>query len=168
MDPAQKPDSRRLLTLGTLCVALIVAANLLIVPWLHEPAGEDRADSGAEEFPLEIRLLQELGPEAIEQLDDQTADADVPAQGAASAEMLDDGVPNSGSGQLGSGDDVVQSALACRVWGPIGVEGVVEALRQQIESAGDVIDIQASELSSDPDYLVYIDTDQNIDNARRL
>ena len=31
-----------------------------------------------------------------------------------------------------------------------------------------MIEIEESHLESDPDYLVYIDTDQNIDNARRL
>lgn len=213
MDPAPKLDLRRLFSLGTLCVALVIAANAVFVVWLNGSQRDNATESGGDAFPLEIRLLDELESKSRNPMAGLTEatrgaegqiDARAGIQASASAlnsqpvedsgrvqpkslavtgafpastrvQTVGEASLNSSNANGGPGSSTIignreaeSQALACRVWGPIGTEDVIEVLRQKIELAGDVIEVQAAEMSSDPDYLVYVYTDQNLDNARRL
>ena len=63
---------------------------------------------------------------------------------------------------------IEEESLVCRVWGPFASESDLQALQQAILEEGEVIEVRTKEIKSPPDYLVYIDSDNNIDNARRL
>ena len=180
MDEALKPSSRSLYSVGTVGVALLIAANLILILWLNGSSVEDVELSSADAFPQQIKLLDELDPgirrapanegdvpsTGIETSRSALVIAGTPSRGTpAESAPVDPGLDASSSGDQKSAQP---QALACRVWGPIGAQEVLDELRSLIGAAGDVIDVQASEIASDPDYLVYIETDQNIDNARRL
>jgi hypothetical protein len=60
-----------------------------------------------------------------------------------------------------------RNALVCRAWGPFSDLADVEALQARIADVGSAIEVRTSEIDGDPDYLVYIDTGNNLDTARR-
>lgn len=59
------------------------------------------------------------------------------------------------------------NALVCRAWGPFSDLADLEPLQAQIADLGNAIEVRTSEIAGEPDYLVYIDTGNNLDNARR-
>ena len=59
------------------------------------------------------------------------------------------------------------SALVCRAWGPFTDLADVESRQARIADIGSAIEVRTSEIAGDPDFLVYIDTGNNSDTARR-
>ena len=181
MDDAPTPRLRRFFSLGPVCVTFLVAPTLMFVIWLGSSVSAGTATSVTESYPQAIKLLEELEPEARRALtrapepissDTATLPADsTPATntekpGIGAHQRDQDIAPTTAA--VSDSATIEPEALTCRVWGPIGAEEVLDELRSLVADAGDVIEIEESHLESDPDYLVYIDTDQNIDNARRL
>jgi hypothetical protein len=134
-------------------LCLLIGANLLLAVWWSAPPSSDSRTT-ARDFPREITLLAELDPAKL---------SAKPEMSAAGAERVERDDPAGNDAIAPSGQ-----ALVCRVWGPIGEPAVLEDLRSRVAASGDVVDVRESQVSSAPDFLVYIDTDQNIDNARRL
>ena len=63
---------------------------------------------------------------------------------------------------------IVEVQKVCRGWGPFTDMAVLEAIREQVVPVGEALEIHSREVTSAPDYLVYIESDNNLDNARRL
>jgi len=59
-------------------------------------------------------------------------------------------------------------ALVCRAWGPFTSDETLEPARIAVAAVTDQLEVLESRVAAPPDYLVYLDTDNNIDNARRL
>lgn len=59
-------------------------------------------------------------------------------------------------------------ALVCRTWGPFASDETLEAARIAVAAVTDRMEVRDARIAAPPDYLVYLDTDNNIDNARRL
>jgi hypothetical protein len=130
-------------------LAALVVMNLVLVAVIatREPdagvpaAATERSSDGA---PL--RLLAELSREereALERKPEELEERDLP--------------------QL-----VVEPPRLCRMWGPYTDLSVVEAVRELVRPVGEEMEIRSTEVVSSPDYLVYLNTDSNLDNARRL
>lgn len=56
----------------------------------------------------------------------------------------------------------------CRSWGPFTSEESLAQIRAKVALAADSVQVRQDEMTSAPDYLVYLDSDNNLDNARRL
>jgi hypothetical protein len=61
-----------------------------------------------------------------------------------------------------------EPAMVCRRWGPIADPAMMASVRADLDLVGEVLEVSASEVESAPDYLVRLDSDNNLDNARRL
>jgi len=59
-------------------------------------------------------------------------------------------------------------ALICRAWGPFTSDETLEPARIAVAAVTDRLEVLNSEVAAPPDYLVYLDADNNLDNARRL
>jgi hypothetical protein len=57
--------------------------------------------------------------------------------------------------------------MVCRVWGPFGDRAQLEPLQRQLGELGGAIEVRQSEVQGEPDFLVFIDTGNNLDTARR-
>lgn len=60
------------------------------------------------------------------------------------------------------------TALVCRAWGPFASDETLEPVRIAVAAVTDRLEVRNAKVAAAPDYLVYLDTDNNIDNARRL
>ncbi len=60
------------------------------------------------------------------------------------------------------------AALVCRAWGPFTGNGALEAAREALLGVADEVEVVLRQVEAAPDYLVYLETDDNPDNARRL
>ena len=64
--------------------------------------------------------------------------------------------------------DVSGKWLSCRVWGLFTGEGPLQGAREALLRVSDRVEEVVSRIEAAPDYLVYLGTDDNPDNARRL
>lgn len=64
--------------------------------------------------------------------------------------------------------EVPESAVVCRAWGPFPNMETLAAVRALVEEVDPGVEIRAAEIEAAPDYLVYLESDDNLDNARRL
>ena len=64
------------------------------------------------------------------------------------------------------GENVIQ--LACRAWGPFANREVLEPVQAIVRQADPAARVVSFEIEAAPDYLVYLDSDNNLDNARRI
>lgn len=60
------------------------------------------------------------------------------------------------------------SAVICLAWGPFANPEMLAVVRAQVELADPAVEVVATEIEAPPDFLVYLDSDDNLDNARRL
>ena len=56
----------------------------------------------------------------------------------------------------------------CRIWGPFSEKSALDGVQLVVAAAGSVVEVKSEEISSAPDFLVYLDTGRNIDSARRF
>ena len=56
----------------------------------------------------------------------------------------------------------------CRAWGPFANSEVLEPVRALVLEADPAARVVSFEIEAAPDYLVYMDSDNNLDNARRI
>lgn len=60
------------------------------------------------------------------------------------------------------------ATLVCRMWGPFSNLEALERVQTTVDEVGEVVEVQTGQVQSTPDFLVYIESDNNIDNAHRL
>ncbi|TNF88387.1 MAG: SPOR domain-containing protein [Gammaproteobacteria bacterium] len=58
--------------------------------------------------------------------------------------------------------------LACRAWGPFANAEVLAPVRASVQEEDPAARVASFEIEAAPDYLVYLDSDNNLDNARRI
>ena len=58
--------------------------------------------------------------------------------------------------------------LACRAWGPFANSEVLEPVREIVLLEDPAARVVSFEIEAAPDFLVYLDSDNNLDNARRM
>lgn len=58
--------------------------------------------------------------------------------------------------------------LMCRAWGPFANSEVLEPVLETVLLADPTARVVSIEVEAAPDYLVYLDSDNNLDNARRI
>ena len=169
MDKNLQANGRPMSKVSSVWLAILLVANLTIVVWMFgtsSAAGVDaQPQSQSSQVEPTLRLLTELSAQEFQQAVRSKHKEDHPPEPITN----DDG--SLGLQAAGSGEDRYIAAtdpLVCRIWGPIAEESTLTGLRASIEKMGDVIEVQETEVQSDPDYLVYLDADGNIDNARRL
>jgi hypothetical protein len=63
-------------------------------------------------------------------------------------------------------DEVGQSA--CRAWGPFANNEVLEPVRERVLLEDPAARVVSFEIDASPDFLVYLNSDDNLDNARRI
>jgi len=57
---------------------------------------------------------------------------------------------------------------ACRAWGPFANSEVLEPVRRLVLEMDPAARVVSFEIDAAPDFLVYLDSDNNLDNARRI
>jgi len=120
--------------------AVLLLVNLLI-GLLLRPAEHEPAPPPPTKLGRELKLLSELS-------DTELAEKKMQADAEA--------VPR---------DHV--DALVCRVWGPYSDTEELEALRDDLSGIGSAFEVRTSEVAADSDYLVFIETGNNLETARR-
>ena len=127
-------------------LVLVVLANLAAIYsfWSSSESELPQVASG-EDFGESLRLIEELDAVERQKL--------IRANSPASIDEESTTTP--------------LNALVCRAWGPFSDLAEVEPLQARIADLGSAIEVRTSEIAGDPDYLVYIDTGNNLDNARR-
>jgi cell division septation protein DedD len=140
----------RVFSLSRLLLGALVVANLgvLALLFLDRPEPSPVAAEQAVPAPDEaLTLIDELDEAGRAELADADAERPPPRQSA---------IPDAGAG------------LVCKAWGPFTGDGPLAAARDAIDAVADRVDVVHSQMAAPPDFLVYIDTDNNLDNARRL
>ncbi len=61
----------------------------------------------------------------------------------------------------------VPDVLVCRVWGPFTDPEALAPLRAELETVGSALEVRSSEVAGAPDFLVYVQTGNSLDVARR-
>ncbi len=56
----------------------------------------------------------------------------------------------------------------CRAWGPFANNEVLEPVRELVLAVDPAARVVSFEMDAAPDFLVYLDSDNNLDNARRI
>ena len=147
-------ERSRLSRTSQLSLAVLLIANLLLIGYFlsSSPESELPADQPPAAAPG-LRLLTELSDNELAQLTDQP-------------ETLPEPVPEvpETRAPAGSGDE----QMVCRVWGPITDTEVLAGLRVQLDEVGELLEVRVQEVAAAPDYLVYLKSGNNLDNARRI
>ena len=63
---------------------------------------------------------------------------------------------------------IMEPVTVCRSWGPFADAAVLEQVRAELEEVGEILEERPTQVRSTPDYLVRLEADNNLDNARRL
>jgi hypothetical protein len=128
----------------------LVAVNLLVVVYFQvrdEPEESIAAVEVAMVPGSELRLLNELSEN----------------ERAALVRKAPDPAPRDLPRQL-----IEEPAKVCRSWGPFADAATLDAVLDQVAESGEVLEVRSQEIQSTPDYLVRLDSDNNLDNTRRL
>jgi hypothetical protein len=151
MDLPARVEEPRITRTNILWLVFLVVSNIAAyLFWADTGADPEQAPRVTAQLEPSLRLLSELSEAERNAL---TADA-APRQ-ALSEQSVD------------SGPAVKVDPMVCRVWGPFDDRTQLESLQNQLADLGGAIEIRESEIQGDPDYLVYIDTGNNLDTARR-
>jgi hypothetical protein len=135
---------------------LLVVANLLIVGLFSSARAVPEPISNSPPAPEpQLRLLAELTAPQRLALQERHGATLREAQAQAAAEMA-------------AAQAAEMAALVCRMWGPYGTQSAYDTLHEQLTNIADSVEIRASQIQGSPDYLVYVDTESNIDTAKRM
>jgi len=123
---------------------VLFGANLLIIFYFVTATEEPVPAPMVEPAPLagELRLLNELSQDQM-------------------AALTGGNEPEEAAVETDTG-------LVCRLWGPFTSDSELQQIRAAVGVVGEVIEVRTKEIESAPDYLVYLESDNNFDNARRL
>jgi hypothetical protein len=139
---------QRLTTASIVWIGGLAAVNLLLVVYFlfwQTPEPVPATPVGVDVSEAALRLLGELSEEERSALARPVAE------------------PRSLPQEL-----IVEAQKVCRGWGPFTDMAVLEGIRQQVVPEGEALEIHSTEVASAPDYLVFLESDNNLDNARRL
>ena len=150
-------------------LGIVIVVNLLLVGFFFDPSSAAQDKDEVHQRPLEpqLRLLVELS--AAERLElarrRQVATVLPPV-----APLVPAAAPVQKAAALVQKleEVAVQQPPVCRIWGPYNDEPALAELRRQIADVAENLQVRASEIQGSPDYLVYVDTQGNIDTARRM
>lgn len=146
MDESLRVAEPRISKTSLFWLVLLVMANLIAIYsfWASSATEPQEAHRGAQ-FAVPLKLVDELADEERSELTRMNL-AESPDREALGAQL---------------------NALVCRAWGPFSDLADIEPVQARIADLGSAIEVRTSEIAGDPDYLVYIDTGNNLDNARR-
>lgn len=138
-------------------------ANLLIVGFISStrpnPPSESARPPSREP---QLQLLAELTPPQRAALEERHRAAVRRAQAAAEAEIAAE------EAEIAAAQAAAMAVVVCRMWGPYSTEAAYTRLHAQLTAIADTVEVRASQIQGNPDYLVYIDTGSNIVTARRM
>ncbi|MFV2090468.1 MAG: SPOR domain-containing protein [Pseudomonadales bacterium] len=142
---------RRLSRSSLLALGILLLTNVALVIFILA-AGGTREVSAVSEPVLApgLRLLRELSEAERKELEP----AEVVNERALSLEFL--------------AEEPAKLSAVCRIWGPFTNMDTLKRVEEAVADAGQVVEIKTDEIKSTPDFLVYIESDNNADNARRL
>lgn len=144
MDLTVEPS--RLSMTSRVVLGLLLLANLTIALYLlfAEPSAV-REFAAQDRFPADqtLSLISELDPA-------QRVPREVQQERAFSPQ------------------DDAATQLACRAWGPFANAEVLEPVRSLVLEADPAARVVSFEIEAAPDFLVYLNSDNNLDNARRI
>ena len=138
-------------------LGIVIVVNLLLVGFFFDPspAAQDRDEVHQRPLEPQLRLLVELSAaERLELAHRRQATAVLPPVAPPAPVQLE--------------EVAVQPPPVCRIWGPYNDEPALAELRRQIADVAENLQVRVSEIQGSPDYLVYVDTQANIDTARRM
>ena len=139
---------RRLSPASWIMLALLLSLNLVV--FFFALTGKDPEPVRTEgRLPAQTDPVKLLG---------ELSDAD--------RQMLT--APADRSEESGSALPEDQPVLACRAWGPFAGDDAMEPARSELAAVTDQLRVVSAQVAAPPDFLVYLDTDNNLDNARRL
>ena len=155
----------------------MIVVNLLLVGFFFDPSPAARDRDEVHQRPLEpqLRLLVELS--AAERLELARRRQAATALPPVASPVLEAAAPDQKAAapvQKAAAPDQklvevpVQPPPVCRIWGPYNDEPALAELRRQIADVAENLQVRVSEIQGSPDYLVYVDTQGNIDTARRM
>lgn len=142
MDEPVRVEKSRISRTTVFWLAVLVLVNLGIGLFLREPAQKPTPPPPAD-LGRDLRLISEL------------SEAERAEKKADTAPPLEDTAPPPAD------------PLVCRVWGPYSNQEDLDALRAELEKVGSALEVRASQVAADPDYLVFIATGNNLETARR-
>lgn len=125
---------------------LLVANLLLFLLFLPREPAPDAAEEDAPPLADDLKLIREIDPAQRHAMASQPA----PSESRQLPQLVE------------------PEPRECRAWGPFTSLEALEAVSVRIRELGEILEIRPSEVRSAPDYLVYLDSDNNLDNARRL
>ena len=144
MDLTIEPS--RLSMTSRVVLGLLLLVNLIVALYLlfAEPSSVRQAEQ-QDRFPANqtLTLISELDPSAL-------------TPRAALEE------------RAFSPPDDAASQLSCRAWGPFANNEVLEPVQIIVREVDPAARVVSFEIEAVPDYLVYLDSDNNLDNARRI
>lgn len=140
----------------------MIVVNVVLVGFFFDssPASLDSSDVRQPPLEPQLRLLVELSAEERLELARRHRAAAVP-QAATS-------LPEEAAALAQTVDVQVPQPSVCRMWGPYNDELALAELRRQIADVAERLEVRAAEIRGSPDYLVHVDTQGNIDTARRM
>ena len=178
-------DAQRLTESVGFWLGIVIVVNILLVGFFFDPSPAAVESAEVHQPPLEpqLRLLVELSDAERLELA-QRHQAAIARQQAAAQQAL----PAPIQAQAASipaaalpAASIPAAALpapavlaieaqppVCRMWGPYNDEMALSEVRQQIADVAENLEVRASQIQGSPDYLVYVDTQANIDTARRM
>ena len=168
-------DAQRLTESVGFWLGIVIVVNILLVGFFFDPSPAAVESAEVHQPPLEpqLRLLVELSDAERLELA-QRHQAAIARQQTAAQQAL----PAPIQAQAASIPAAALPAPAvlaieaqppvCRMWGPYNDEMALSEVRQQIADVAENLEVRASQIQGSPDYLVYVDTQANIDTARRM
>lgn len=145
LEPNRLSMASRILLGGLLLINLAVLLYLLSADPAIEPGNRQATVFGADQ---KLVLISEL---------DDDARAAMIRSGDEETRTL-----------TGLALDVPAAVVVCRAWGPFPNAETLMAAKERVEKVDPGVEVRAAEIEAAPDYLVYLESDNNLDNARRL
>lgn len=149
MDLTFEPGNLSIPSRITLGVLLAVNLLLLACLLLAEPRREESVGSGST-FAQDKRLI------LIGELSEDDRASRILADVSAVRTLTENAA------------EVVQVELSCQAWGPFADENTLESVRAAVAEVDPQVRAVVIDVEAPPDFLVYLDSDNNLDNARRI
>lgn len=150
-ESAQANDSR-ISKAGIFWIVVLFAANVLFVVFGGPQPHAARPAATVEKSQPSIRLLSELTTTQRESLsaNNETAAATAPLEVVRLANPA-----------------LETQALVCRTWGPFRNRAALAPFEEAATASGSAIEVHASQIAGKPRYLVYVETGNSFERARR-
>lgn len=134
-------------------LAVLLVANLALFSFYPRAARTELAPAPVVATASDLKLVEELDP----------------ATRAKMANPVQQPTPR----PLPVQQEQVQSQppaprLSCQSWGPFTNQIALGEIRKKLTDVAQSVEVRQQQVSSAPDYLVFLNSDNNLDNARRL